>query len=143
MDLRLEAANVADSVLEKLEQPVAPADVPSVRAVIMECALFENPMPDLKFGVHSVGSYYNVTVQGYRNLFDMIRFVNTMAGNHRSIDMSNVTHCYLQNSDTTYWIVIQIAKIDLHVATSSTSSSYRSSAKPIYSSRTPLVKRTE
>jgi len=141
MDPRLEAAKLADGVLESLDQPVSSADVPAVRAVIMEAALFETPMPDLKVAVHAVGAYYNVTVSGYRNLLDMVRWVNTFLGNHRGIHMSNVTHSYLQNSDSSYYIVVQIQRVEMHVAASG--SNAHATATRSYSSRTPLVKRVE
>lgn len=149
MDARLEAAAMADGVLEALDQPVAQADVPSVRAVIIECAMFENPMPDLKVAVHQVGSYYNVTVSGYRNLLDLVRWVNVFVGNHRGIHMSNVTHTYLQQSDTTFYIVIQIQRVELHVAPATVAAGAahhgagRTISKQSYSSRVPLVKRVE
>jgi hypothetical protein len=80
MDPRIEAAALADGILESLEQPVAREDLASVRSVIIECALFESPMPDLKIAVHSVGSYYNITVSGYRNVVDLVRWVNQVGG---------------------------------------------------------------
>jgi len=148
MDPHVEAASLADSILASLEQPVAREDVTSVRSVIIACILFESPAPDLKVAVHSVGSYYNITVNGYRNVVDLVRWVNQFLGNNRSISMSNVTHTYLQMTDTTYFIVLQVQKTEMHQGRQSMIQqieSSRASSRPVRSSGRPIqmVKRTE
>lgn len=148
MDPRVEAGVLADGILAALEQPVAREDLPTIRAVIMECALFEMPMPDLKVAVHSVGSYYNIVVSGYRAMMDDVRWVNTFLGNHRGIAMSSVMHSYTQYTDNSAFKVLQVQKVEMHVAASTSASSSMSASntrivnKSGYT-RPPLVKRVE
>lgn len=138
MDMRVEAGAVADGVLNALEQPIQREDVPNVRAVIIECALFESPMPNLKVAVNDVGGHYNVTVSGYRKMMDQVRWVNTFMGNHRNVDLSNVMHTYLQFLETSACLVIQLQKVAMHVAGPATTS-----GRALIHKRPAMVKRTE
>jgi hypothetical protein len=139
MDLRQEAATFADSILNGLEQPVAGEDLPSMRSIIMELALFEDPMPVLRVSVNSVGQEYKITVSGYKSFIDQVRWVNTFLGNHRSMNLSNVTGSYLQFTDVSAFMVIVVSKVDMHVASHTLQPQ---TTRTVAKRTNPLVKRT-
>jgi len=117
IDVRLEAANFAKGITKQLD--VAKADVPYLEAVLIEAALFEDPMSELVIGINKVGAFYNITIKGYQSMIDLVRWVNTFCGMNRAPQLCHVTHTYTQLTDTLPVMVIQMNKIEFHTATAS------------------------
>lgn len=74
MDLRIQAKEFANEIMQNLQVPQA--DAPYLEAVLVEAALFEYPMNELSIALNQIGDFYNITIKGYQNLIDLVRWVN-------------------------------------------------------------------
>lgn len=111
---RILAKEFAKSVMKSLVPPEA--DAPYLEAVLVEAVLFEEPMKQLEIGLNQVGSFYNITIKGYENLIDIVRWANTFLGVNRNPLLCHVTHSYVQTTDTKVIMVIQMNKIEFHTS---------------------------
>lgn len=111
---RILAKEFAKSVMKSLVPPEA--DAPYLEAVLVEAVLFEEPMKQLEIGLNQVGSFYNITIKGYENLIDIVRWANTFLGLNRNAMLCHVTHSYVQTTDTKVIMVIQMNKIEFHTS---------------------------
>ena len=105
----------AKGVMEKIQVPEP--DIPYVETVIVEAVLFEEPMKDLEISFNPVGSFYNVTIKGYENLIDIVRWANTFLGVNRNPLLCHVTHSFMQPAGSL--MVIQMNKIEFHKSSNS------------------------
>lgn len=105
----------AKGVMEKIQVPEP--DAPYVEAVLVEAVLFEDPMKDLEIGFNPVGCFYNITVKGYENLLDIVRWANTFLGVNRNPLLCHVTHSFMQPTGSL--MVIQMNKIEFHKSSNS------------------------
>lgn len=114
---RILAKEFAKGVMQKLNVPEA--DAPYAEAVLVEAVLFEEPIKDLEIGFNQVGSFYNITIKGYENLIDIVRWANTFLGVNRNPLLCHVTHSYVQTTDKSVIMVIQMNKIEFHKSSNS------------------------
>lgn len=111
---RIVAKEFAASVIKSLNPPEA--DAPYLEGVIVEAVLFEIPMKDLQIGLNQVGSFYNLTIKGYENLIDIVRWANTFMGLNRNPLLCHVTHSFIQLTEKGAIMVIQMNKIEFHTS---------------------------
>jgi hypothetical protein len=123
IDLRLHAKEFAKECIKKLRPPMA--DAPYLEAVLVECALFEEPMKDLVIALNGVGTFYTITVKGYQNLISLVRWVNTFLGQNRNPMLCHVTDTFVQTNDKCVIMVIQMNKVEFTQATDPTPASER------------------
>jgi len=116
MDLRIQAKEFAKEMMQTLQVPQA--DAPYIEAVLVEAALFEYPMKELSIALNQIGDFYNITIKGYQNLIDLIRWVNIFLGKNRHEMLCHVTHTYVQLTEKGAIMVIQMEKIEFRTATS-------------------------
>ncbi len=116
ISLRLAAKEFAKDIMRKLH--VSQTDAPYLEAVIIEAALFEEPMKDLLIGLNQVGTFYSITIKGYQNLIPLVRWVNTFLGQNRNPMLSHVTDTFVQTNDKSVMMVIQMDKVEFRQATS-------------------------
>jgi hypothetical protein len=103
LDYRLVAKEYAQDVLKELRVPSV--DAPYVEAVIVEALMFEEPIKNLRVAVDGAENY-TITIQGYQNLVDMVRWVNTFLGANRDKMLCHVTRCFWQPSNNTAVILM-------------------------------------
>lgn len=121
ISLRMAAKEFAKDIMKTLRVPQA--DSPYLEAVIIEAALFEEPMKDLAIGLNGVGTFYSITIKGYQNLIPLVRWVNTFLGQNRNPMLSHVIDTFVQTNDKNVMMVIQMDKIEFRQATSESGSS--------------------
>ena len=116
MQTRLAAKEFAREIVKTMDQ-IAEPDRPYMEAVVVEAVLFEEPLKDLKIGLSSVGPHYNVTIVGYENLIDLVRWVNTFMSMDRNPLLCHVTHTFVQMPpDKGAMMVVQMNKLEFHRA---------------------------
>lgn len=107
---RLAAKEFAREIMSKLDD-VPIQDIPHLTAVLEEAAVFEEPVKDLEIGLNQVGELYNITIKGYKNLVDLVRWCNTFMGKQRNAALCNVIHTFLQPDANCVVMVIQMEKV--------------------------------
>lgn len=108
--VRLAAKEFAREIISKLED-VQSQDTPHLIAVLEEAAAFEEPVRDLEIGLNQVGELYNITIKGYKNMIDIIRWANTFMGTKRNPALCNVVHTFVQPDADCIIMVIQMEKV--------------------------------
>ena len=99
----------------KVLNPPEP-DAPYLEAVLVEAVLFEEPIKQLEVGLNQVGTFYNITIKGYENLIDIVRWANTFLGVSRNPLLCHVTHSFVQTTDKKVIMVLQMNKIEFHTS---------------------------
>ena len=115
MDNRLAAKEWAADIMKTLHIPNA--DRPYVQAVLVEAALFEDPVKELAIGVNQVGDFYMITIKGYENMIDLVKWVNLFMSRDRDDRLCRVTHTFLQMPPNEgALLAIQMEKVNFHTA---------------------------
>jgi hypothetical protein len=110
LSARLAAKEFAREIMGKLED-VPIQDTPHLIAVLEEAAVFEEPVKDLEIGLNQVGELYNITIKGYKNMLDIVRWANTFLGTKRNPALCNVVHTFVQPDADCIVMVIQMEKV--------------------------------
>lgn len=112
---RLLAKEWARDIMKTLNAPIA--DRPFVEAVLVEAALFENPIKELAIGINEIGPLINITIKGYENMIDLVSWVNLFMSNHRDKMLTRVCNTFLQTPpDEGAILVIQMEKVTFHTS---------------------------
>jgi len=89
MESRIAAREQADAIL--LNYPDMPkADAARMRTVLVEVIMFELPVRQMQIAVNDFGHVYNIIIQGYRNVIDDVKWVNTFFGTSRHDDLASI-----------------------------------------------------
>ncbi len=107
MEHRAAAKEFAKNILRQLNVPET--DVLYLEAVLVEAALFEIPLRDLKIAINDAGHMYHITIRGYENVVDMVHFVNTFMGNKRGMFLNYVVGAMVHMTDKA--IILQMDKV--------------------------------
>lgn len=119
MDKRQFAQEWAAQIMETHSVPNA--DQPYIQAVLVEAALFEDPLKKLAIGLNKIGDFYTITIKGYENMVDMVKWVNLFMSRDRDDRLCHVTHTFVQMPpDEGAILVVQMEKVTFHTAREST-----------------------
>lgn len=84
-----------------------------VEAVLVEVVLFEQPQPTLDITLDAVGDHYNITVHGYKNFVDYVRWCNRFLGKSRDKFLSHLVHTWQQTiQDRGPCLVLQMERTE-------------------------------
>lgn len=84
----------AGEVVEKLS--IARVDAPYMTAVLVEAALMETPLHPLTIAVNHDGTRYLVTITGYTQMLDLVKWTSIFMGAERPQELSRVRGLYVQ-----------------------------------------------
>lgn len=92
--LRKQAMEFAATLVKTMN--VREFDRQWVEAVLIEVIMFEQPTPVLDISLDPVGDLYNITVHGYQNFIDYVRWCNRFLGKNRDKFLSHLVHTWQQ-----------------------------------------------
>ena len=114
MENRIFAKEWARNIMQSLDASVA--DRPYIEAVLVEAALFEDPVKELSIGINQVGNHINITIKGYENMINLVSWVNLFMSTNRDEMLCRVCDTFLQMPDEGAILVIQMEKTTFHTA---------------------------
>ena len=91
---RSHAQTWAIETVDKLNIPKV--DAPYMIAVLVEAALMELPLRVLHIAVNPDGTRYLITISGYSQMLDLVKWTSTFMGAERGQELSRVRGLYLQ-----------------------------------------------
>jgi hypothetical protein len=113
--VRAHAVDFASNLVKTMN--VREFDRQWVEAVLIEVVMFESPQPVLDITLDVVGDHYNITVHGYKNFVDYVRWCNRFLGKSRDKYLSHLVHTWQQTvEDRGPCLVLQMERTEFQTA---------------------------
>lgn len=116
---RANALGFVRAFIDQKADIVRALDTPYIERVMLEAMVFEHLTEDhaMKVGISMINGIYNITVGGYRNTIDLMRWCNIFVGEHRNDMLRLVDSLYVQQDPGHPPVMlIQVQPIALHSA---------------------------
>lgn len=128
----------ADKILRNHPQ-VKRDDVPTIRATLIEAALFELPVKQLAVAINAYDSHYKITIKGYTVIMSDRRWAKLFFTDTKAEELESVSDTFTQLTETGG--AIKVIHVDVHQASDATAAAPETLSARKYRARERIAKR--